>query len=76
MKGITSCKKLTGRQGCWAQEAQAYRNNNNNNKTGKSELIDGVNIFFSLLGDVMTKGNYISLQGELDLIGTLQKLSS
>lgn len=21
MKGITSCKKLTGRQGCWAQEA-------------------------------------------------------
>lgn len=47
MKGITLLAKLTGRQGCRTQEAQeawAYRKNNN--KNGESQLIDDINIFF------------------------------
>lgn len=74
MKGITLLEKLTGRQGCWTQEDQAYREKITNNKTGGKELRDDVNIFFSLLRDVITKGNYFSLQRELDLKGTLKKL--
>lgn len=47
MKHITLLEKLTGRQGCWTQEAEAYRKKKTN-KSQERELIDDINTLFFL----------------------------